>query len=74
VPRRGGGTGARKRRVDIVVGKDGSVIELEAKSGNPLLFAAALDAVRKWRYEPFVVRKQAAEAATTVVVKFTLQQ
>lgn len=61
-------------QLDIVVGKDGSVIELEAKSGNPLLFAAALDAVRKWRYEPFVVRNQPTEVATTVVVKFTLQQ
>jgi TonB family protein len=60
--------------MDIAVGKDGSVVELEAKSGNPLLYGAALDAVRKWRYEPYVVRRQPAEVATTVVVKFTLQQ
>jgi TonB family protein len=39
--------------VQVVVGKDGKVIDLRAISGNPQYWPAAIDAVRQWVYEPF---------------------
>jgi TonB family protein len=35
-----------------IVGKDGSVRQLEYVSGPPLLMKSAMDAVRQWQYEP----------------------
>jgi len=35
-----------------IIGKDGSVLNLEYISGPPLLMKNAMDAVRQWRYKP----------------------
>lgn len=57
-----------------IVGKDGSVQELKAIGGNPLLFRAAIDAVKKWRFRPYVDRGQPVEVETTVTVDFKLEE
>jgi TonB family protein len=36
----------------IVIAPDGKVTSTEVMGGNPVLTQAAIDAVRKWRYEP----------------------
>ncbi|HKW88206.1 MAG TPA: energy transducer TonB [Candidatus Acidoferrales bacterium] len=41
-----------------VIGKDGSVQDLQVVSGPPLLMRAAMDAVRQWRYSPFLLNGQ----------------
>ena len=35
-----------------IIGKDGTVRELEVVDGNPLLAQAAKGAVQNWRYQP----------------------
>ncbi len=39
-------------KIDVVVGKDGSVLEANALSGPDILKTSALEAVRQWKYEP----------------------
>jgi protein TonB len=53
-----------------IIGKDGTVQQLQVVSGNPLLAGPALNAVRDWRYRPYLVDGQAVEVETTVTVNF----
>jgi protein TonB len=55
-----------------IIGKDGRVERLQLESGNPLLVQAAIDAVRQWRYKPFLLNGQPIEIETTVTVNFQL--
>jgi TonB family protein len=59
--------------VQAEIGKDGRVKEVKAISGNSLLAAAAMSAVREWRYEPFKLNGEAVEMTTQVTLNFTLQ-
>jgi len=51
---------------------EGRVQNISVVSGNPLLTAAALDAVRQWTYKPFVLNGQTIPVYTTATVNFTL--
>ena len=55
-----------------VIGCDGSIRELFVVSGSPLLAAAALDAVKQWKYKPYVLLGRPVEVATQITVNFTL--
>lgn len=56
--------------IDIVVGRDGSVVSMKALNGPDVLARAAMDALRWWKFEPFRVNGEAAAAETTVAVEF----
>lgn len=56
--------------LDIVVGRDGSVIEVSPESGPEVLTRAAAEAVRWWQFEPFQINGHAAVVGTTVEVEF----
>jgi TonB family protein len=55
-----------------IIGKDGSVQQLEFVSGPPLLMKSAMDAVRQWTYQPTSLNGKPVEVDTTVSVVFTL--
>jgi protein TonB len=55
-----------------VIGKDGSIENLHVVSGHPLLQAAAMDAVKQWRYHPYILNGEPVEVDTTVTVVFNL--
>ena len=59
--------------VQAEIGKDGRVKGVKAVSGNSLLAAAAMSAVRDWRYEPFKLNGEPVEMSTQVTLNFTLQ-
>ena len=59
-------------RLEGVIAKDGSVIELKVVSGHPLLIQSALDAVKQWRYQPTMLNGSPVEVITTIDVNFTL--
>jgi hypothetical protein len=52
--------------LQIVIGKDGRVVSAQALSGPPEAFKAAEAAVRKWRYQPYLVLGEPAEVETKV--------
>jgi TonB family protein len=58
--------------VALRVQTDGHVSNLRVVSGHPLLKDAALDAIRKWTYKPFVVDGQPVEVETTASTTFNL--
>lgn len=55
-----------------VIGKDGTVRELEVVDGNPLLARAARAAVQAWRYQPTRLNGEPVEVETYVTVNFIL--
>ena len=59
--------------LQALIGKDGSVKDLQVFSGHPLLTSAALDAVKQWRYKPYLLNGEPVEVHTTVTVNFVLQ-
>ena len=60
-------------RVHLVIAGDGSIREAAVVSGHPLLQQAAIDAVRKWRYEPTSVDGKPVEVEKQVDVVFELE-
>ncbi len=57
--------------LQALIGKDGTVRNLHALSGPPLLTQAAVDAVKQWHYKPYYLDGQPVEAETQISVKFT---
>jgi len=58
--------------LQAVIAKDGTVQDLRVVSGHPLLVQAALDALRLWRYKPYLLNHQPVEIDTQINVNFTL--
>jgi protein TonB len=61
-------------RLRAIIGKDGSVSQLEVLSGNPILAQAAVAAVLEWRYRPTRLNEEAVEVETYITVNFILDQ
>ena len=59
-------------RLHAVIGKDGTVREVDALAGHPLLLQSAMTAVRQWRYSPTRLNGQPVEVDTTIDVEYTL--
>lgn len=57
-----------------IISKTGAIENLHVISGPLMLQQAALDAVRAWRYRPYLLDGQPVEVETTVSVIFTLQR
>lgn len=54
------------------IGKDGRVSDLKLVRGYMVLGKAASDAVRRWRYRPYVLNGQAVDSQTYITVDFKL--
>ena len=57
-------------QVEAVIGVDGRIKSVKAKSGPSMLQRAATDAVRQWIYKPAMLDGVAVESTTDVVVTF----
>jgi periplasmic protein TonB len=58
--------------LQATISKDGTIQNLRVISGPPMLQQAALDAVRSWRYKPYLLNGEPVEVETTVNVVFNL--
>jgi len=54
------------------IGRDGRIEDLKLVRGSFLLGQAAYEAVRQWRYKPYMRNGQALEAQTVVTIDFKL--
>jgi protein TonB len=54
------------------ISKDGSIENLQLISGHPMLAPAAIEAVKQWKYKPYLLNGEPVEVETTVQVNFTL--
>jgi len=53
-----------------IIGTDGTIQQLRVISGNPLLVNAAMEAVKKWRYRPYLLDGIPVEGETDITVNF----
>jgi protein TonB len=60
--------------LQAVISKSGTVSVTRVMSGHRLLRGAAQDAVRRWRYRPYVMDGHPVEVATIVTVRFKSKQ
>jgi TonB family protein len=58
--------------MEVQVAEDGSVAHIRLLSGDPVLAAAATEAVRNWRYQPYLQGDHAFQFQTKVTLTFTL--
>ena len=56
------------------ISKSGRIEDLRVLSGHPLLREAAIEAVKNWRYRPYLLNGQPVEVETTIEIHFTLAQ
>lgn len=69
---------ARQARVQgtvvlhALIGKDGTIQDLKVVSGHPMLTAAAIEAVKLWRYKPYLLNGEPVLVETTINVNFVL--
>jgi protein TonB len=54
------------------IGKDGSIQNLHLISGHPMLAPSAIEAVKQWRYKPYILNREPVEVETTITVNFML--
>jgi periplasmic protein TonB len=60
--------------LSAVIGKDGEIRELNVVSGHPMLRAAAIEAVKQWRYRPYLLSGEPVEVETNIVVTFRISE
>jgi len=69
---------ARQARIQGVVilqaqiSKEGNIENLQLISGHPMLAPAAIEAVKQWKYRPYLLNGEPVEVETQVQVNFTL--
>jgi len=59
-------------RMEVLIGKDGSVQDIKVLSGHKLLVMSAVLAVSEWRYQPLLINEKPVEWETEVDVNFQL--
>ena len=58
--------------LSAIIGRDGTVEDLQVVSGPEMLQQAALDSVKQWRYRPYLLNGEPEEVRTTINIIFTL--
>lgn len=59
--------------LDIVIGQDGSVIQVQVVRSVPQLDEMAIDAVSQWKYQPTLLNGEPIEVQMNVTINFTLR-
>ena len=54
------------------IDKDGKIQSLQPISGPEILFSAAREAVKDWRFKPYYASGEAVESETQITVKFAI--
>jgi protein TonB len=62
--------------VDILatVAKDGSIAGIRMLGGDPMFARAAIDAVKQWKYRPYLLNGEPVQIETQITVSFKLPQ
>jgi protein TonB len=59
-------------KFQAIIGKDGTIQNLQLISGHPLLVPSATEAVKQWVYQPTLLNGEPVEVVTQIDVNFTL--
>jgi protein TonB len=58
--------------LQATIGKEGDVENLQVINGPSMLVAASIEAVKQWKYKPYLLSGEPVEVETQVDVVFTL--
>jgi protein TonB len=58
--------------LQAVISKQGAIENLQVVAGHPMLVPAAIEAVRQWRYRPYMLNNEPVEVETQITVNFSL--
>jgi periplasmic protein TonB len=58
--------------LSAMISKQGVIENLRVLTGHPMLVPAAIEAVRQWRYRPYVLNNEPVEVETQITVNFSL--
>ena len=58
--------------LNVRISSDGDVIDVAALSGPTELRQLASDAVKQWKFKPYLLNGQPAEVETQISINFTL--
>ena len=58
--------------LSAIIDANGQITNLQLVSGHPMLVPAAVDAVKQWRYKPYLLNGTPVEVETMVTVIFSL--
>ena len=58
--------------LSALISNAGTMENLRVLSGHPMLVAAAVEAVRQWRYRPYILNAEPIEVETQITVSFSL--
>jgi len=61
-------------KIEAIIARDGTIRDARVVSGHPLLTAAAIDAVRQWRYRATVLNGVSVEVVLALEGNFRLAQ
>jgi protein TonB len=59
-------------RLNAVINKTGDVVDVEVADGPIELVVSAVNAVRQWKYKPYVLQGEPVEVSTTITVNYVL--
>lgn len=49
---------------------NGNLVDLKVLRGDPILVKAAVDAVKKWRYRPYILNGEPVDVDTMIKIQF----
>jgi periplasmic protein TonB len=58
--------------LQAIISKQGTIENLTVVTGHPMLAPAAIEAVRQWRYRPYILNNEPVEVETQITVNFSL--
>jgi protein TonB len=61
-------------KIKAIINREGIIEQAEVLSGSPLLTRAALEAIREWRYRPYMLNGVPVEVETQITVNFVLSR
>ena len=67
---------ARKKHIQgdvvlrVTIDREGNVMDQKLIEGEPILADAAVEAVKQWKYKPYLLNGEPVEVETQVVIRF----
>lgn len=50
----------------------GKITSIRVMEGDPILVAASIEAVKQWKYRPYILKGEPVEVQTTIKIQFHL--
>ncbi len=57
-----------------IINQTGDVVSLQLVSGHPMLAPAAIEAVKQWKYKPYLLNGNAVNVETQIIVNFAFSE